>query len=247
MVNRLKNINIVLSCSQQAWNKCVIGDSEQEHTFLIAQKVAELLAGYNANVLLIPKLYDTESGTLIEVVRQSNNFINANGRIGYHLDIHTDAGGGRGASAFFLSEAGKGFITQVYKEISNLTPWGDGSVSYRDNLYVLKHTDAVAGLVEVSFHDDKEQAKWIHLNIDNIAKAIVRGLVSTTGLVKVENTEPTTVDPAYKNCVDLVSAKIGLASPEYWTKLKPGEKVPAEYCMRIIEKMANYIYTQTTV
>ena len=35
-------INIVLSPSQQAWNKCVMGDTEEAHSFAIAKLVGQV-------------------------------------------------------------------------------------------------------------------------------------------------------------------------------------------------------------
>lgn len=59
------------------------------------------------------------------------------------------------------------------------------------------------------------------------------------GVEKMDETK--TIDPIYKNCVDLVAAKIGLNTPQYWYEQKD------ENVKRLIELMANYIYTQTTV
>jgi N-acetylmuramoyl-L-alanine amidase len=194
-------INIVLSPSQQAWNKCAMGDSEQDHTFLIAQRCAEYLKGYNANVCLIPKQDGTEIETLTKVCNISNEFIRNNGGTGFHLDIHTDGGYvGKGASGFYVSEAGKAFIMQIHKSISRITPWGDGEVYFR-NLYVLNNTIAVAGLIEISFHDVLEQAKWIHVNMDSIAMAIVRGMEQTTGIVKIQDSPEHWAEQSYQKLI----------------------------------------------
>jgi len=181
-------INIIISPSQQKWNACAIDNcTEQEHCFAIGNKIFELLNDYDCNKLLIQPIFGTEQETLNKVVKQSNAFVKNNpADASFHLDIHTDAGyAGHGASGFYMSERGKSFIIQVWREISKITPWGDGNVSRRD-LKVLRDTTATAGLIEVSFHDIPEEAKWIHLNIDAIAAAIVRGIVATTGIVKFE-------------------------------------------------------------
>jgi len=181
-------INIILSCSQQSWNKCIIGDTEEDHTYAIAEKSGLLLQDYNCNVLVISKdIIGTEAETLNEVVRLSNEFAFANGGQSYHLDIHTDGGyQGKGASGFYYTENGRQFISLIQKEVSDITPWLDSGVSQRD-LYVLKATQSVAGLIELSFHDVYTQAKHIHDNMDLYAQAIVRGLVRACGLVKKEN------------------------------------------------------------
>lgn len=177
--------NIVLSCSQQTWNKCLYCESEENHTHLIAVKVAELLKEYDANVYVIPKdIGGSENDTLVKVVSISNDFIRANGD-GFHLDIHTDGGyAATGSSAFYTSENGKNFITPIHKAVSALTPFPDGQTTKRDGLYVLRATDAVAGLIEICFHDKPNEAKWLHDNMDAIAKAITQGLVESCGLKK---------------------------------------------------------------
>jgi hypothetical protein len=101
----------------------------------------------------------------------------------YHLDIHTNAGGGYGASAYYMSEGGKAFVQRIYSAISLITPWTDGEVA-KQNFYVLRETNAVAGLIEIAFHDDSTQSKWIHDNINQIAQAIVSGIVIATGITK---------------------------------------------------------------
>jgi hypothetical protein len=56
--------NIVISPSQQQYNKCLQGDSEADHCILIAEKVVELLKKYECNVWLVPKIEGTESEIL---------------------------------------------------------------------------------------------------------------------------------------------------------------------------------------
>jgi N-acetylmuramoyl-L-alanine amidase len=197
----MSRINIVLSPSQQWWNKCVEGDSEQDHTFLIAQRCADYLRSYECNVLLIPKLKGTEEYTLSEVVKISNDFVNTMKGTSFHLDIHSDGGyTARGASGFYLSEVGQGFISRIHQELVKLTPWGDGGVSRRD-LYVLQYTKAVAGLLEISFHDNPTEAKWIHMNIDAIAQAIVKGLENATGIKRLSPAQHW-AEPAYKKLLE---------------------------------------------
>lgn len=178
--------NIVLSCSQQVNNKCLLCPSEEHHTHIIASKIAELLKEYDANVLLLPKeISGTESEVLTKVVNMSNEFIRTFGG-GFHLDIHTDGGySATGSSAFYTSENGKNFITPIHKAVSALTPFPDGAVTKRDGLYVLKATDAVAGLIEICFHDKQNEATWLHNNLDSVAQAIAKGLVESCGLTRI--------------------------------------------------------------
>lgn len=215
-------INIVISPSQQSWNRCAQGDSEQEHTFTIGQKVYEHLQQYECNCLLIQPIFGTEIETLNEVVRQSNLFCNTHAvERNYHFDIHTDAGGyAKGASGFYTSENGKSFIIDVWREVSRLTPWGDGTCTKRDNLFVLNGTLATAGSIELSFHDSEEESKWIHMNIDQLAQAIVRGMVNNLGL-KLKNEKP--VHWAEKSYQSLISKGIVINERRFDDGIKRGE------------------------
>lgn len=179
-------INIVISPSQQKWNPCcVAGCNEQQHTYDVGSRIYALLQGYACNVCLIPKITGDEAYTLNEVVRISNEFVkNHPADKSYHLDIHTDGGyDAHGASGFYYSDAGKAFLIQPWRRITKLTLTEDGTVSWRD-LFVLRETDAIAGLLEICFHDKPEEAKWLHANFDLIAQEIVFGLAETTGILK---------------------------------------------------------------
>jgi hypothetical protein len=46
----------------------------------------------------------------------------------------------------------------------------------RDNLGALNETKAVAGIIEVSFHDDPDEAKWIHDENVSIAVRLANGI-----------------------------------------------------------------------
>lgn len=192
-------VNIIISPSQQTYNKCVVGDSEADHCRTIGEKVVELLKKYDCNVWLVPKIVGTESDILEKVANSSNYFVKTNKNdMSYHFELHSDAGySATGASGFYFSEAGKAFIQKIHREVSAITPWADGICSLRD-LHVLRKTDAIAGLLEISFHDRKNEANWINENIDNLAKAIVSGIAKATEIVlrKIDKIED--VDEAIK-------------------------------------------------
>jgi N-acetylmuramoyl-L-alanine amidase len=203
-------INIILSCSQQSWNKCKFGDTEQDHTYLIAQAVAELLKVYDCNVCVVPKVSGTENETLQKVVDYSNAFVKNNtGNLSFHLDLHSDAGGGNGCTGFYLSESGRGFIQAVYNSLSLISPWVDRGISKRD-FYVLRETDAVAGLIEIAFHDNVDGANWIHGNIQKIAQAITTGIAVGTGIQKKMLDYVFAVETLFKSGV--------ISNKELWTQ-----------------------------
>jgi N-acetylmuramoyl-L-alanine amidase len=180
-----KMINLVIAFSQQRNNKCVLGDSEQDHMYLIAKALYDIISpDQRFNAYLIPKLnLGSDDANLKESVRLSNEFITKNGGKGYHLELHSDAGGyATGASGLYYSEAGKKFITPIMAELMALTPWEeDVGIKKRLDLYALHATKAVAGLIEVSFHDQPAEAQWIHDNIKNIAVTIMTGIYKGMG------------------------------------------------------------------
>lgn len=225
-------INIILSPSQQVNNKCAIGDSEAVHCRLIALKIAEKLKAYDCNVWLVPEIEGTESEILNKVCNSSNYFVENNkADKSYHLDIHTDAGNyATGASGFYVSEAGKNFISEIHKQLIDLTPWKDGKVSERE-LYVLRHTLAVAGLIEIAFHDNIQSATWIHGNIDLIADTIVRGLVNATGITlkKTEITLDEALTILIKN--EVITNKV------YWLNACEVVKYQSELMINMAKKL----------
>lgn len=215
-------VNIIISPSQQSWNPCAQGDSEANHCFDISKRVADILRQYDCNICLIPKIPGTEEYTLSQVVTISNNFVRAMGanNPSYHLDIHTDAGGGKGASAFYVSKGGRGFVTQIWRNLSKLTPWGDGSVSLRNNLYVLNNTIATSGLIELSFHDDMEQAKWMHMNMDAIAQNLCESIVAATGIQKLDVPQKHWAEDSYQK---LIAAGYKINERRFDEPLRRGE------------------------
>lgn len=231
-------VNIILSPSQQVANKCALGDSEEDHCFEIAKLTALLLKDYECNVLVVPKeINGTEAAVLQQVVEASNGFCNRNYKLpSFHLDIHTDAGyNGKGSSGFYISENGRQFISIIQKEIAKVTPWLDSGVTKR-SLYVLKHTVAIAGLIELSFHDRRTEATHIHENMDLYALGLLNGLVSACGIVK----KKVEIDKHYKNSVDLVVSRLKLNTAEHWYN---HEDI---YVKELIVRMANELYKLTS-
>lgn len=230
----LQVINIVISPSQQRNNRCEIGDSEQDHMYLIGQKVAEILKQYkDVNLYLIPKLSGDDNSNLAESVRLSNEFIKNNGGQGFHLSLHSDAGAyAKGATGIYFTEAGKAFMIPITKALKDLTPWEDVGLRHRADLYELKKTTAVAGLLEVSFHDNEIEAKWIHDNMSGIARAIVDGIVKALD-VRLE------LDMSLDEALKVLSNAGIIKSRDYWmNNAIPGGMVDGTYANTMIKNMA---------
>lgn len=104
-----------------------------------------------------------------------------------HFAIHSNAfnGRARGCEVFCHRFGGLGerLARAVYNEIEPLTPTGDrgvkeGATFYGNDkpLYETAYTTAPAALIEIAFHDNPDDAKWIVSNINSIANGLVRGI-----------------------------------------------------------------------
>jgi N-acetylmuramoyl-L-alanine amidase len=202
-------INIVISPSQQNYNKCIVGDTESDHMHLIGQALYDILCKYSElNVILIPKFNGEDIENLRKAVDMSNDFINKNGGEGFHLELHSDAGAyASGATGIYYSEAGKAFVIPIAKAIMELTPWQDVGLACRKDLYALKATVAIAGLIEVSFHDNSKEAQWIHDNIRVIASTLAKGILKALDIKRKIG-----IDEA----IQLLESKGIINSPAYW-------------------------------
>lgn len=110
--------------------------------------------------------------SLSKSVLESNNV-----KADYHLALHSNAGGGKGSEIFY-TKSSYNFSKSVLESLNKILPYKtrglkDGSKS----LYELKNTTASACLLEILFHDDINQAKFIIDNKDKIAKSIYEGIV----------------------------------------------------------------------
>lgn len=173
------SIKLVISPSQQ-------DGTEQPLIQPIAQRLYDILDADNIlDVYLCPYFPGNDESALYQAIQWSNG-INPD----YHFALHADAGGyARGASGLYFSENGRKFITPITQAIMDITPWSDVGVKYRDNLGELKRTNAVAGLLEISFYDNSEELSWMKANTELIVQTIKSGIYKALNIVK-----PTPVD-----------------------------------------------------
>lgn len=104
---------------------------------------------------------------------------NESNRIGVdaHFALHSNAGGGEGTVIFTSgSKNGRRLAECIYNEVAPLSPSKDRGVLITAGFTEVVKTDAPACLLEVAFHDDKEDAEWIRANHQEIAEAICKGL-----------------------------------------------------------------------
>jgi len=94
----------------------------------------------------------------------------------YLISIHLNAGGGVGTEIFAMSNSGRDLAGKVLNELVNLG-FRNRGIKDGSNLYVIRHSNPVAILVEVCFVDTQADAdKYNSLGAEKIANAIVKGL-----------------------------------------------------------------------
>ncbi len=115
--------------------------------------------------------------SLSSVVAESNRL-----RPDIHVAIHSNAGDGsaRGPEIFANRQGTSGdkLANAIYNEILKIYPEPQlaRGVKYTDVLYEIINTLAPSTLLEIAFHDNKEDANWIMQNEEEIARAIVNGI-----------------------------------------------------------------------
>lgn len=107
-----------------------------------------------------------------------------------HFSIHTNAGesSARGCEVFAYvpnTEADK-LAHFVYNRLAAITPSEDRGIKY-NSLAETRQTKAIAVLIEVAFHSNEEDAKWIINNVEQIGKELAQALYDYYGEEKIEN------------------------------------------------------------
>ena len=145
--------------------------NEGEHMREISIILTDMLVDYTNLVVYANNSYPGLS--LSDSIKESNSY-----DVDYHIALHSNAGGGKGSEGWH-SNSSKKLTNSILTELDEILPYKtrglkDGSKS----LYEIKNTKSCATLIEVLFHDDYDQAKFIILNYYSIAKAIFEGIVS---------------------------------------------------------------------
>lgn len=180
--------------------------------------------------------------TLAQVVTDSNSK-----KPDIHFAIHSNAGSGnnRGCEVYCHKFGGSGekLARAVYSEIEPNTPSSDRGVKEGCNhygkgkpLYELAYTTAPAALIEIAYHDNKDDAVWIINNIEVIGTVIAKGILKYFDIpFQKENS-------SLENDINILN-KLGIiSSPDYWIKnAVKGKTVNGEYVATLIKKAADML------
>ena len=185
---------IYISPSSQPANTYAVGNTnEQEQCRKIAAALEKELdrCGFNAKAGL--------SGTMYTRVAESNAF-----GADLHTPIHTNAFDGKVAGlrimVYKLGGEAEEIAKAIMAELATITPGKSDGISTYPKLYEIANSDAICVYIEVGFHDNPEEAKWIIDHTKDIAEAICKGLCNHYGVEYIPaNAEPQPeVKPAEK-------------------------------------------------
>lgn len=167
---------IYLSPSSQPANMYAVGNvSEQE----MCRKIAAALkieldrCGFTT--------YAGMSGTMYTRASESDKY-----GVDLHLPIHTNACNGNVSGLrIMVNELGgeaEKIAQAIMDTLAPITPGKSDGISAAPTLYEIKATEAICVYLEVGFHDNAEEARWIIDHPNEIAAAIAKGLCNHYGL-----------------------------------------------------------------
>lgn len=161
--------SIYLSPSTQEHN---IGYGNYGSELMRMNQITDVIAKHlDASGLLYYR--NNSNWTLDQVINDSNQK-----KPDIHFSIHSNAGGGSGALCLIYDWNGERekFAKIIYEKLSAITPMKDNGIRLAPKLAELRRTTAPACLIEVAFHDRKEDAQWIMDNIDLIGRELAKGI-----------------------------------------------------------------------
>ncbi|MBQ5347315.1 MAG: N-acetylmuramoyl-L-alanine amidase [Ruminococcus sp.] len=176
---------IYLSPSLQEWNPYVDGGNEEYYMNLVADAMEPYLRASG-----IEFKRNSPEMTLRQAIADSNA-----GNYDLHLAIHSNASGegsagkNRGVEVYYYPTSAKGqeFADILATNYSDLYPNPEKVRTIpTTSLGELRLTRAPASLIEVAYHDNIEDARFIRDNINEIAKNLSKSVAETLGVPFVE-------------------------------------------------------------
>jgi N-acetylmuramoyl-L-alanine amidase len=160
---------VYISPSDQVRNEYAVGktnEKEQCHLITAALVTALERCGMQAKT--------NYTASMADRVRESNAW-----EADLHLPIHTNAHNGKvqGTRLFSFDMSGEGnrACEAIMETLAPITP-GESDAITTANFYEIKHSKAPTAYIEVGFHDNAEEAKWIIEHTQQIAEAICQGI-----------------------------------------------------------------------
>ena len=181
---------IYLSPSTQEWNRYVTGSGSEEYNMnLLADELEPYLL--SNGIQYRRNRPDMTAGSSI---REANRDY-----YDLYLALHSNAapegryGEVRGIIAFYYpgSEQGQRAAELIAEELREIYPLPE-LVTTRPTtaLGEVRQSRAPAVLVEIGYHDNYEDARWVENNMEAIARQLARALTRLFGLPFIEPIEP---------------------------------------------------------
>lgn len=173
--------SVFLSPSLQPFNPYVIGGNEQQYMNYVADALEPYL---RANGISYGR--SSPDMTLAQAIEMSNS-----GDYDLHLALHSNAAAGenagklRGYQAYYYtySAQGRRAADIIVENAKRIYPLPDLVFSVPvTNLAELRRTKAPAVLIEIAYHDNLDDARWIANNIQSIAKNLAQSLTQFFGM-----------------------------------------------------------------
>ena len=167
--------DLFLSPSLQPWNPYINGGNEAQYMGYVADALEPYLLENN-----ISYTRSRMPNTLANAINTSNS-----GSYALHLALHSNASGAgsegryRGIQAYYYPTSTKGRqaaedLVEALREI-----YPDPELVYTvptTTIQEVRRTKAPAVLMEIGYHDNLQDAKWIKDNIQAIALQLAKGL-----------------------------------------------------------------------
>ena len=174
---------IYLSPSTQEWNPYVTGTGSEEYWMnLLADELEPYLY---ANTIAFVR--NTPEMTAASSIAQANRL----GGFDFYLALHSNASGegqagkNRGIIVFYYptSSDGKRAAELFAAQLKRVYPLPDQvTTQSTTTLGEVRRPNCPANLIELGYHDNYADARWIENNLDPAAQAIARGLTDYFGL-----------------------------------------------------------------
>ena len=173
--------SVFISPSTQEYNPYINGGTEEQYMNLVADALEPYLEAMG-----VDWRRNDPSLTVGGSVRLSNAF-----RPDLHLAIHSNAappahaGAIQGTDVYYYpgSSRGRAYAEAVSRAMEEIYPYPElVGASPNGSLYELRNTQAPAVLVEVAYHDNPEDARWIKDNVAEIARALARATAEALGV-----------------------------------------------------------------
>lgn len=183
---------IYVSPSSQTTNKYAVGNTTEAiqcRKIAVALVAALQRCGFDAMTNL--------TGDMYARVKESNKW-----GADLHLPIHTNAHNKKvkGTRLFSYDLKGEGYkaCKAIMATLSPITPGNSDSITAQKMLYEVRKPKAPTAYIEVGFHDNEVEAKWIIENTEAIAEAICKGICNHYGVKYIAPVAEPSPDPKEK-------------------------------------------------